>query len=178
LIDVFESDNLSLTLFGVGHFSSFTTQNILFKVDSIGEGFCNTYDDSVQFGSPSFQVVSDAFVVTPYAANIITYNCSSSISTGITVTLCPNPGVPIYEESIISVYPNPIIDHLSISLSENFNVHLIEVYNSLGQKVLLKEIYDSQDRELTIPISLPQGIYYGRLISVQKIYTFNFTVAK
>ena len=152
--------------------------NIILKVDSLGDGVCNTIPDTFQVASHSYTSVSDTFTVTRLLATLTSLNCTSTTFTSFASDLCLNNEILIEEARKSSIYPNPVKDNLTISLPNNFTASLLEVYNSIGQKVLNKEIYDSQDRELNIPISLPQGIYYGRLISGNEVLSFSFIVAQ
>jgi Secretion system C-terminal sorting domain/GEVED domain len=59
-----------------------------------------------------------------------------------TINVTPNLATSSFENSKFSVYPNPVKDILN--LKSNTEITNIEVYNLLGQKVLIKAINTSQ----------------------------------
>lgn len=75
----------------------------------------------------------------------------------------------VEEKEVFSIYPNPGIHEINISLTEDMieesSVN-IGVYNSLGQKVLTSS---TQSLITTINVSeLNSGIYYIEVVSKQK----------
>ncbi len=175
--DVFESNDNSLTLLANGQIDSLSVNDVLIKLDSIGEGFCNVYNDTVPFSSLSYATITDITLVFPFVATTTAINCFSSLSLGTSSNICINNEISFLEVKKLLVYPNPIKDYLLISPPIDFYPNSIEVYNSLGQKVLFRELFDSQQHELNVPISLTPGIYYGRLFSRQEVVSFNFVVS-
>lgn len=176
--DVFESNDKSLTLFGDGSFQSMYSANILFKVDSMGDGVCNTLPDTFLYINPNYVSTSDTFSIAPILASLSSFSFTSASFTSYSGDFCINNNVSNEQGNKIAVFPNPVIDKFTISLSDNFTPTKLEIYNSLGQKVLFKEINEPQDREINILVSLPQDIYYGRLLSVQKVVAFSFVVVQ
>ncbi len=177
ICDVYESNDRTLTLLGYGNFQSLYTVDFICKVDSLGDGLCNTLSDTFQVTGFNNSTIPDTFSISPYVTSTSSLNCMTYSSFTGTSNFCVNNQVSVDKERELLIYPNPVKDNLTISLTNNFTASSLEVYNSLGQKVLFKEINESQEGNINIPISLPQGIYYGRLISGQKIYSFSFTVA-
>ncbi|MEN8887096.1 MAG: aryl-sulfate sulfotransferase [Winogradskyella sp.] len=71
------------------------------------------------------------------------------------LTPCNNLSVSEFEESIVSLYPNPTQNRVTINTTKN--IDKIEVYNTIGQKV-------SETKGLTINLSSQnQGIYFLRI---------------
>ncbi|WP_296316932.1 aryl-sulfate sulfotransferase [Winogradskyella sp. UBA3174] len=77
------------------------------------------------------------------------------------LTPCNNLSIVDFNESVVGVYPNPT--NTIINISSTQNIDKIEVYNTLGQKVV-------ESRFSTIDLSLQnRGIYFLKIHSVGKI---------
>jgi len=181
LYSVFESNDRSLTLFGKGGFVSGGDSPFLIKVDSLGEGYCYTIQDSVNFNSPNFSTVSDTFAILPYTTiNSLSFmSFSNSLSTLSASDFCTSIGVNEERSSKFVIYPNPVKDKFRFSIPDNFNSSLIEIFNSQGQRISTTNISgDDLKNEISLPNSTPSGKYYGRLISEREVLTFSFMVVK
>ena len=76
-------------------------------------------------------------------------------------------GIQNYGKDGISIYPNPVKDLLNISLTDIQNV---EIYDLMGKMMLSKAFPDSK-----IDVSsLPQGVYFVRIITDNNYYTEKF----
>ena len=78
------------------------------------------------------------------------------------------------------VYPNPNGIH-SLTVSTNANIQQggqIVIYNMLGQRMLNNSVSTAgtKNREVTIPIDLPRGVYIIKLSAGNKTYSSKFTV--
>lgn len=72
-------------------------------------------------------------------------------------------GTNLLSENKFIVYPNPVMDNLNIVFPEDFKSGEIRVYNSLGQRILLKKIMtDSPNLSLE---NLGSGIYFYEIVS-------------
>ncbi len=177
----FESNDRSLTLFGNGSFVTGSDSPFLIKVDSLGEGFCNTIQDSVNFNSPNYSTFSDTFAILPYSTiNSLSFmSFSNSISSLGALDMCTSVGVSEEGSSKLVIYPNPVKDKFRFSIPDNFNSSLIEIFNSQGQRISSANISgDDATNEISLPNSTPSGKYYGRLISEKEVLTFSFMVVK
>lgn len=67
----------------------------------------------------------------------------------------------------ILIYPNPSNGNFGIDISASSNIQpkLIQVYNSLGQKVFVKRIESQQDLEKIVLKNLSAGSYHVQLIT-------------
>jgi hypothetical protein len=67
-------------------------------------------------------------------------------------------GIPLYDKSILSVFPNPVSSFLTIDINQNENF-IVSLYSSNGQLVL-------RSRENKLDLSLlPKGLYLLNYIS-------------
>jgi hypothetical protein len=78
------------------------------------------------------------------------------------------------------VYPNPNGTHnLTISMETGFPSGAeISIYNMLGKRVMSNSVSvaDVKNKQITLPINLPHGIYIIKLITRDKIYSSKFIV--
>lgn len=73
----------------------------------------------------------------------------------------------------ISIYPNPSKGTFYIQNNSQASQSIITVYDSMGKKIMEKEIQNSTDE-----INLPMGMYYVTIISGNKISTKKLSVQK
>jgi hypothetical protein len=74
----------------------------------------------------------------------------------------------ISDDSSFQIYPIPAQESLFISTLEN--IHLLKVYNTLGEVVLEKTNLSSEDKNIELSLaSIPIGIYNIELISEYKV---------
>ena len=109
----------------------------------------------------------------------ITGNWESEVTSNFEVT----SGVGIEEdiENTISVFPNPTFNNTSVSLNlVESNQVMIELVNTLGQKVFIKE-YEMAAGSNTVDLSveaLNAGIYYLNIIVDDKLMTEKLNILK
>lgn len=72
-----------------------------------------------------------------------------------------------HDSKEILIYPNPSNGNFGIDISASSNIQpkLIQVYNSLGQKVFVKRIESQQDLEKIVLKNLSAGSYHVQLIT-------------
>jgi large repetitive protein len=92
---------------------------------------------------------------------VVTINgCSSEQSNIIQIT---NVGVEnIRFDNLLKVYPNPLLDQLTIEMDDNTNPIRFEIYNSLGQVVVKGEMIDKIILQTT---GYAPGVYVLKLIN-------------
>jgi hypothetical protein len=88
----------------------------------------------------------------------------------------------IYEGNLFefSIYPNPVINQMSIKFSNNLNDTQLNLYNNLGE--LIKEIYygDINDNQ-TIKVStenMTNGHYFIRCLNKELVLKKSFTITR
>ncbi|MBI2257630.1 MAG: lamin tail domain-containing protein [Flavobacteriia bacterium] len=89
-------------------------------------------------------------------------NCSSSDSLVLYVDICG--GIHENISNYVSIYPNPSIDFINVTVSDNMKINYIIVLDNLGRKVF------SSNNISTIDVShLSNGKYFLQLIGEQTI---------
>ncbi len=79
--------------------------------------------------------------------------------------------------SSISIYPNPTVDMVNITMDESDNKpKQIELIDAIGRRILLLREAGSQAK-ISLRTS-PQGIYYLRIINASGIPIGNFKIIK
>jgi hypothetical protein len=68
--------------------------------------------------------------------------------------------------SVISVYPNPVSEQLSIHLSEGIVFEKATIYSVLGQQVI-----STSEREINMS-SLSQGVYFANIVTDRGAMTY------
>jgi len=63
------------------------------------------------------------------------------------------------KEEQISFYPNPATDNIKLNFSENIGRKIIKIYNSLGEELFVKEIYNKREMIINTDKFTP-GLYY------------------
>jgi len=93
-----------------------------------------------------------------------TYNCDSIITLKLSIVLDSTDS-----NFEVKLYPNPTSDLLNIQIiSESFAVYLVELYNSYGKLLLLKEIY-SHSESLSLK-NLSAGFYILKIRSSENVF--------
>ena len=117
--------------FGVG------LKNIyLIKTDSLGDSGCNQGNAATLTSNYLPQVVTTPSVVG--TGGMMTMP-ATEVNAGTTPTnLCisvPNSVNEIYDDSSISIYPNPFESRVTIFFNDNLHINSIRIYNVFGQLV-------------------------------------------
>ena len=82
-------------------------------------------------------------------------------------------GINDYKPLQISVYPNPVTDHLNI-VNPDGNIQTVTLYNASGQLVLQTAVSSSPILEINVT-SLPKGFYIGTAtLNNHQTATFKF----
>lgn len=75
--------------------------------------------------------------------------------------LTKNPDQSLNKESLVKVYPNPVVDHLKVQVISGMKT--IELVNGMGQTLLQQEVSATASEGLEIDMSgLPSGVYLVR----------------
>lgn len=113
------------------------------------------------YGSPQ----SSWVVKTDSLGNTCSFiNCDSTIYTG---TNTATPALPT-KASHIQVYPNPTNNNFTLSyqLPPNIAFGVLELYNTLGQKVLYKQAPQALTKISVSVAHLPAGVYLYRFVTI------------
>jgi hypothetical protein len=89
------------------------------------------------------------------------------------VSLAEGMGIRDLENQEVNIYPNPVVDAISISVSQNTKFTL-SVYNSLGKKVLDSGIPLTNARSTIDVHVLSSGIYFLELNTEEGIFRKKF----
>jgi PKD repeat protein len=117
-------------------------------------------------------VVSNSSAIvsgTTYYASQTISGCESTVRTPVTMTLGGCLGNETFEANVIKLYPNPVIDFVTISSTQTMNK--VEVVNMLGQHIFVKSI---NEIETNIDMSsYASGSYLIRVLADDnKVQTF------
>ena len=116
-------------------------------------------------------VVPDNTVIvsgTTYYASQTINGCESTVRTPVTMTLGGCLGIRDFETNVIQLYPNPVLDSLTISSTENMSS--IEVVNMLGQVIFANKI---NEIETQVDMSrYATGTYIIRVMVDTKVEIF------
>ena len=116
-------------------------------------------------------VPNDATLVsgTTYYASQTINSCESTSRVAVTMTLGTCLGVDDFEANVIQIYPNPVID--LVTISSTVSMTKIEVVSMLGQLIYLDEI---NDMETKVDLSqIASGTYLIRVSAEDhKVKTF------
>ena len=127
--------------------STFYTVDAMFTYSTDGVNWSAYYDDVIESGFP----VSGGtiyFCVIPYfEGKIGTYQLDIKVAYG--------NGIEESDESLFSVYPNPVQDMLNVDCKD---IEQVSLFNTVGQKI---ESFNTEDRDnVQIDLSgLPSGLY-------------------
>ncbi len=116
------------------------------------------------YGSPQ----SSWVVKTDSLGNTCSFiNCDSTIYTG---TNTATPALPT-KASHIQVYPNPTNNNFTLSyqLPPNIAFGVLELYNTLGQKVLYKQAPQALTKISVSVAHLPAGVYLYRFVTINGV---------
>jgi hypothetical protein len=144
--------------------TNITTGN---KVEFIFENINLPFDDANNDGYVAFKIKTKSTLV---LGNTFTNNASIyfdynfPIVTNTATTTIAALSVQDFEFSnYFSVYPNPVHDVLTISAKESIEVSSINIYNTLGQLVLV--IPNAQNTKMVDVSSLTTGNYFIKINS-------------
>lgn len=105
---------------------------------------------------------------TTYYASQTINGCESTVRTPVTMTLGGCLGNQEFETNVIQLYPNPVLDSLTISSTENMSS--VEVVNMLGQVIFANKI---NEIETQVDMSrYATGTYIIRVMVDTKVEIF------
>lgn len=105
---------------------------------------------------------------TTYYASQTISGCESEVRTPVTMTMGGCLGIDDFVQSTIKLYPNPVVDMLTIKASDLLSK--VEVINMLGQLLFVQSI---NDLETTVDMSgYPSGAYNFRVYSANRVEVF------
>lgn len=162
---------LTVTVSGVVNSSTCTTP-------CNGSATGNASGASTYVWQPSNQTTPTATglcagTYTVYAFDATFANCGSKI---VTIT-CPQAVNETEASTYVEVFPNPASENLSIKFTypNGGVVKEVSVYNSIGEKVMLKLYGTSGKFSNTISVSeLPKGIYFLEVRDEKNAYRTRF----
>ncbi len=110
-----------------------------------------------------------------YQVQVVNGACNSQLSIAFSVT---NVGVSEVEAGRIRLYPNPANDRLQLSWEANiWSVEHIEVYNALGQRVMMLQNPAAGNESLDVR-GLPEGSYQLRFVAANRIHSQSFLIKR
>lgn len=117
-------------------------------------------------GYVSAYVAPGQYIITPLAGGTPT-NLSAQAVVGLQAMFsgtCLGTGIEnnTTEFSEIITYPNPASDKLTIQVNNASSTIGFEIYNTIGQQVLQKQMIIDGKAEINIS-TLPKGIYFARI---------------
>ncbi len=128
---------------------NFKINGILVPADDWIEGF-GTFKGLHYGGYPG---------IGPYI-NLLCFSSNNQIiyqNTGYSNCYYTNVGIKEFENQLISIYPNPVTDHLFIKTAQT-NEYFLQIFDIYGRLVFEQEL---NKRESMVPISnLKKGIYH------------------
>ncbi len=65
----------------------------------------------------------------------------------------------------MTVYPNPTAGIFTVSVLNIKDKYDIEIYNEIGEKVLIQILHSTQDDNLIDLSNQPNGVYFYRVIT-------------
>jgi len=124
------------------------------------------YDEAIEGNLlPSTTLLQENF--TYYASQTNDAGCESAarnpdvISSRLAVTVYSALGTNDYALKNVKVYPNPAKDNLTISAESD--ISLVEIYNSMGQKIITKT--NSSDQLFVDLSNISSGVYFIKTYS-------------
>jgi len=116
--------------------------------------------------------------------HLITYTvtdvngCTSISTKEIEVTICQ--AIEGLEENIrITLYPNPAMYYLTITISNTEDMEWIEIFDMLGNKIISDKMNGNSQTELFFDISeIPSGSYLIQIIGNKSVYTEPFIISR
>ena len=90
---------------------------------------------------------------------VLKLDCNGDVITNIQLPT-------VNQSTMISVYPNPAKDNFTISVNQEMQNGLVEVFNSLGNKIYSKHFSGSTT---TISNKLNSGFYFVRVSDVEEV---------
>ena len=137
------------------------------KVEFIFENINLPFDDANNDGFVAFKIKTKSTLV---LGNSFTNNASIyfdynfPIVTNVATTTIAALSVKDFEFSnYFNLYPNPVANELNINAKESISVSSINIYNTLGQLVLV--IANAQDKKTVDVSSLTTGNYFIKINS-------------
>jgi hypothetical protein len=138
--------------FGAGGYDIY-----LIKTDAFGNSGCNQGSTATIVGTPSTQITNPSTIAT--TVNNIEGTPATLVGSGGTVTtLCTNGTNEIISKNLLTIFPNPTTNNLTI---ENLQKATIEILNIQGQ--LIKTIETTEDKTSIDISNLPGGVYIIKL---------------
>jgi len=129
--------------------TNFKTNGILIPADDWIEGF-GTFKGLHYGGYPPYVGVYISLLCFSNNAQIIYQSAAG-------YCYYKNVGIKEFENQLISIYPNPVTDHLFIKTAQT-NEYVLQIFDICGRLVFEQEL---NKRESMVPISnLKKGIYH------------------
>ncbi len=115
----------------------------------------------------------DNFVMVD-TAGLFTIYCSNSSDTPECFSLKNECSVlSTISSNDVNIYPNPVEDRLTINLESTEVIRDIIIYNSLG-KIVKSQTDLNAEKDYSISLDMPSGIYLLKIETNQAIYTKQF----
>ena len=105
----------------------------------------------------------------------VTDNCGANITHDTTITVSTPTGINNVVNPNVSIYPNPVIDHLNILVEGNHENYQVRIYNMNGKLVQSAQGITGNLLQLTRD-GLANGVYVYHIILHGKSVTGRFVV--
>ena len=155
--------------------------NLCYASNQVGSTLRYTFTPQQQ-GIMKFDFIPNCTAQTNATFRVRTWASNDSAGTTKDLTwiynvaaVCTNVGISEVEASRISLYPNPVIDEIHLTLPASYETGQIDIYNMIGSKVYSQSV----SRDKTFDLSaLQSGLYVARISEGGKlIATRKFTKA-
>ncbi len=157
-----------------GYSMSIGSDFYLIKTDSNGNSNCNVKDSEVIVTSPIFQVSAPVIFIGS-GLNVTSLTFISGTG-GTLVDLCSVGIQELIIAKTFSLSPNPATTHFTFTTDQTITDGIIEILNSLGQKVF-EQVLPGFENLVSLPSDISPGIYFVKLTADEKFYSQKLIVA-
>jgi hypothetical protein len=156
----------------VGNTSTWGSGNgdvYLIKTSSLGESGCNQVNCAIVTTVVTPTVTVPTLLV--HSPSIGSWGTSVSVVSGAaTGTRCLVGIDEIENNNVLSIFPNPSTGNITIVFQNELQKGVIEIFNSIGQKVYSEKISSSISRK-EINLNAAAGIYFVKVNDGEKVFT-------
>jgi Secretion system C-terminal sorting domain len=169
------TDNGFFIAGGLDTITSGTSLIYLIKTDSMGNSGCNEISHSLIQISQSITIGN--YNEIDRSGFIITSPSYSLGVGGLESTLCFSTGISNLSntKSDLTIFPNPSSNYIEIKYGEMILSGILDIYDSFGNAVLVKDIKNSYMDKINIE-TFTNGLYIVRVCNANTILTCKFLV--
>lgn len=150
--------------------NSISNNVYLIKMDSTGNSGCNQTNVLTIVNTPTPTVTSPISLLYNVITTITTPTTQMSFG-GIITNLCCTVGIDDKEiQNLISIYPNPTNEILTINLKSNLSTYKIELFDTNGNNIYVETLNNNSINKINLK-DIVDGLYFIKLEYDNKIYT-------